>query len=374
MQKINLTPDKFGFYKVGDKSTYSKLEAIEWSKKDNKNFEWVFNDNVYSSIDWKIEPQKDLWSMYKERAIQIRNNYDYVVLWYSGGSDSHNMLLAWIEAGCKIDEIATTWNYEATGDKQNHYNAEITNVVLPDIQVLKDKGVKFKFRIVDISNISLNLFEDWKRDFEYNVNFHMSINNPAKHLFRDKIKDYKNLIESGKKVCFVWGKEKPNVYFDNKYYFVFCDNIDNCVGPYVQKNYYRGWYDELFYWSPDYPELAIKAAHVIKNYCELSNERDNFSTHVKYKRNGYSKKFNMYLCDNIVKTLLYPKWSNDIFCNGKAGSFIYSKRDLWFLTSNLDNFIRYKNIVDYYLDKTDFDRKEKKRNLTPQNSRRYWLE
>ena len=38
MQKINLTPDKFGFYKVGDKSTYSKLEAIEWSKKDNKNF------------------------------------------------------------------------------------------------------------------------------------------------------------------------------------------------------------------------------------------------------------------------------------------------------------------------------------------------
>ena len=80
MQKINLTPDKFGFYKVGDKSTYSKLEAIEWSKKDNKNFEWVFNDNVYSSIDWKIEPQKDLWSMYKERAIQIRNSYDYVVL------------------------------------------------------------------------------------------------------------------------------------------------------------------------------------------------------------------------------------------------------------------------------------------------------
>ena len=166
MQKINLTPDKFGFYKVGDKSTYSKLEAIEWSKKDNKNFEWVFNDNVYSSIDWKIEPQKDLWSMYKERAIQIRNNYDYVVLWYSGGSDSHNMLLAWIEAGCKIDEIATTWNYEATGDKQNHYNAEITNVVLPDIQALKDKGVEFKFRIVDISNISLNLFEDWKQDFE----------------------------------------------------------------------------------------------------------------------------------------------------------------------------------------------------------------
>ena len=82
----------------------------------------------------------------------------------------------------------------------------------------------------------------------------------------------------------------------------------------------------------------------------------------------------MYLYDNTVKTLLYPKWSNDIFCNGKAGSFIYSERDLWFLTSNLDNFIRYKNIVNYYLDKTDFDRKEKKRNLTPQKSKRYWLE
>lgn len=374
MQKINLTPDKFGFYKVGNKTTYSKLEAIEWSKEHTRSLEWNFNDDVFGSIDWKIEPQKDLWTMYKERAIQIRNSYDYVVLWYSGGSDSHNMLLAWLDAGCKIDEIATTWNYEATGDKQNHYNAEITNVVLPDIQALKDKNIEFKFRIIDISSISLSLFEDWKQDFEYNVNFHMSINNPAKHLFRDKIKDYKDLIESGKKVCFVWGKEKPNIGFDDKYYFLFYDNIDNCVGPYVQKNYYKGWYDELFYWTPDYPELAVKAAHVIKNFCEISDERDHFSPHARYQRNGYSKKFNMYLCDNTVKTLLYPKWSNDIFCNGKAFSFIYSERDLWFLTSNLDLYKKYRNIVEYYLTKADHDMNEKKRNLKPQHSKKYWLE
>lgn len=371
MLKISLTPDKFGYYQADDKTTYSKLEALEWSK----DVKWVFNDSVFDSINWKKNPNEDLWFMYKERARQIRDSYDYVVLWYSGGSDSHNMLLAWIEAGLKIDEIATTWNYESSGDKQNHYNAEITNVVLPDIEHLKNSGIEFNFRLIDISKTSIDLFNDWKQDFEYNVNFHMSPNNPAKHLFRDKIKDYKDLIDAGKKLCFVWGKEKPNLKYENdKHYFFFADNIDNCVGPYVQKNYYKGWYDEYFYWTPDYPQLSVKAAHVIKDFCDLSEDKDCFTESHACERNGYSKRFNMYLKDEVVKTLLYPKWSNDIFCNGKASSFIYSMRDDWFWTSNLESKDRFRNIVDFYLSKTDHDWSKKKRSISPMHSKKYWLE
>ena len=158
MLSVSFTPDKFGYYTVGDRSTYSKLEAIEWSRINNTNTEWNFNRSVFDFIDWTKEPETDLWEMYKARARQIRESYDYVVLWYSGGSDSHNLLLAWIDAGLKIDEIATTWNYNSTGDAQNHYNAEITNVVLPDIKKLKDSGLEFKFRLVDISQFCIDLF------------------------------------------------------------------------------------------------------------------------------------------------------------------------------------------------------------------------
>jgi len=380
MMKTSFTADKFGFYTVGDRTTYSKMEALEWASTTSLEAEWNFNHSAFSALDWKHEPETDLWTLYKMRAKQIRENYDYVVLWYSGGSDSHNLLLAWIDAGLKIDEIATTWNYEATSDAQNHYNAEITNVVFPDVQKLKDSGIEFKFRLVDISQYCIDLFETWHSDFEYNVNFHVSPNNPAKHLFRDKISDYKNMIEAGKKVCFVWGKEKPFMVYENgKHAFRFCDNIDNCVGPYVQKKYHQGWYDELFYWSPDFPLIPIKQAHVVKNFITHSTDAGAFADSVRgsYKSNGYSPLFDKFLKDEPVKTLLYPKWSNDIFCNGKAHSFVYSARDKWLLTSNVLAGLRYRSIVNSIYGRLDPLRREEdgfKKNMMPFYSPLYYLE
>ena len=58
----------------------------------------------------------------------------------------------------------------------------------------------------------------------------------------------------------------PKQYF---YFCHFCDSIDDVVGVYSQKNYKQGWFDELFYWSPDFPLIPIKQSHVIKNFLEL---------------------------------------------------------------------------------------------------------
>lgn len=374
---ITFSPDKFGFYRVGERTTYSKFEAFEWSNATKLPVEWDFNNNVFGKIDWKKEPETDLWEMYKQRARQIREAYDYVVLWYSGGSDSHNLLLAWIDAGLKIDEIATTWNYESTGDYQNHYNAEITNVVLPDIKKLQDSGLEFKFRIIDISQHCLNLFDRWNLDFEYNVNFHFSVNNPARNLFRESVEDYKNIIASGKKLCFVWGKEKPSlINVNGKHYFRFTDNIDNCVGPHVQRNYYRGWYDELFYWTPDFPEIPVKQAHVLNNFIKFCDDSRLFEPLVSggYQPNGVSNRFNMHLKDPYVKSILYPKWSNDIFCNGKTASFTYSARDKWFLMGNLETKKRYIDITNVYFAKVDPTNATSRRNITPLYSPNYWIE
>jgi len=369
---ITFSPDKFGFYCVGDKTTYSKYEVIEWSKSLNIPFYWNFNREVYGAIDWKTEPDKPLWEMYKERARQIRDAYDYVVLWYSGGSDSHNMICAWIEAGCKIDEIATTWNYEATGDYQNHYNAEITNVVLPDIKKLQEK-FDFKFRIVDISQFCIDIFDRWKTEFEYNVNCHMSPNNPARNLFREKIDDYKNIIDQGKKLCFVWGKEKPMMRYSPKakdMYVEFYDNIDNCVGPYVQRNYHKGWYDELFYWTPDYPLIPVKQAHTISKFIKLCDDRSLFTN--KKNFNGYSIKFDAFLRNEPLKTIIYPKWSNDIFCNGKTSSFTYSIRDSWLLKGNHDYRDKFFDITHSVYNAIDPYNNTREK-LWPMASRKYLI-
>ena len=374
-QTITLSPDKFGYYKVGDFKTYSKIEAIEISKKLKIPSQWYFNENVFSKINCLEEPSVDLWELYKQRARQIRENYDYVVLWYSGGSDSHNMLNAWIEADCKIDEIATIWNYEADDNRQSHFNAEITNVVLPDIEFLQKQGLEFKFRLVDISEFCLKLFADFSLNFEYFFNRFPSPNNPARGLFRKYIDDYKNIISQGKKLCFVWGVEKISLYQNSKGKFIqFNDCLDNCVSPYVQSKFNEGWYDELFYWSPDSPLIPIKQAHIINNFMktvkDVSYYQDKPTTY------GFNEQLNQFIKVETIKTLLYPKWSNKIFCNGKAASFVFSERDRWFLQSNLTEQTKYFSIMNSVYKKlgTEWISTQNYRNIVPHQTCEYYID
>jgi hypothetical protein len=369
---ITLNPNKFGYYSVGNKNTFKKLEAIEYSNIQSIPFKWHFNDDIFSALDWTKDPDIDLWDLYKQRAKQIRGAYDYVVLFYSGGSDSHNILNAWLDADCKIDEIATIWNYETTGEYQNHQNAEITNVVLPDIKRLREKGIEFKFRLIELPEFALKLFERWSTNFEYYINYHASINNPAKHLFRDYIKDYKDLIDRGKKVVFVWGTDKPIIHTtDDKQHFNFIDCIDNCVGPYCQDNFHKGWYDELFYWTPDCPLIPIKQSHIIKNFISICNDKKFYQSDVAH--NGYNSKIGMYVNYETVKSLIYPKWSSKIFTNGKAHSFIFSERDDWFFRTKDTEVKKYTQIVKSFFNKVENIDINKTRQLLPTYSKGYFL-
>jgi hypothetical protein len=361
--------DKFGYYKTKNKTTYSKYEAFE-----NENPEWIFNDDIFSSIDWTKEPEISLWEMYKDRVKQIRDQYDYCVLWYSGGSDSHNILSAWLETGCKIDEIATTWNYDTTGEKQNHQNAEIVNVVLPDITSLRKKGYDFNFRLINIPDYGIKAFDKLKNNLEYYFNYNLQLSSLGKQFLRDEIEDYKNIINSGKKLCFIWGKEKPYIFYEEgKYCFRFADSIDDCVGPYTQQRYNQGWYDELFYWSPDYPLLPIKMAHVIKNFLKISENVSLFNKtpFINYSI-GYSSKLDMYLKQEVQKKLLYPKWSNKIFTNGKSPTRILGLRDDWFINKQSKELLKIKDIIINF---NNISYKKMDRTcLYPMYSKRYWLE
>lgn len=374
--KVSYDPDKFGYYTVGDRRTYSKFEAYEWARGSGHQVSWNFNNEVFSQLNWKREPPVSLWSLYKLRAWQIRNSYDYVVHWYSGGSDSHNMLMAWLDAGCKLDEIATSWNYAATGDRQSFYNAEISNVVLPHVKQLQDQGHEFKFRLFDISQQSLDVFDHYGLDFEYQINSHFSPNGPSRMIMRDKIKDYKDMIAAGKRVCFVWGKDKPQLYLeDGRTCCRFVDRLDDSVGTMAQRNYHNGWYDELFYWTPDLPLLPLKAAHVVNNFLNTCMDPSFYEPRnaATAQTNGINKRLMMHLKDETLKTLLYPKWSNDTFCNGKSINLTFSLRDQWIWDSNLEHKTRFEEIAKSYFGTVDFvDPVNQK--ITPFFSPKYFLE
>jgi hypothetical protein len=353
--------DKFGYYFASGIKTYSKLEARQLG-----GVTFHFNDEVFSAIDTKREPNLSLWQLYMDRARQIREAYDYVVIMYSGGSDSNNVLDAFISAQCRIDEICSTWDYETTGLAQSFHNAEVFNVVLPRIKQLKEEGIDFRFRTVDITPLVIQAFTKLGTNFEYFTNYHMSPNNVAKFFLREHIKEWADMIAAGKKLALVWGCEKPIFHVNNQWAFSFADRLDNCVGPYTNK---PGWYDEAFYWTPDKPEIVIKQAHVVRNFCNTVHEPWFYQN--GHSECGYNKTLNKYLTYAGLKHVIYPTWQHSTFCNGKATSMIYSQRDNFFFNGNV-HVERYHQIVDsYYNQIGDTTIKDKRFSLWPIYSRKY---
>lgn len=62
-------------------------------------------DPRWKDVDFSIKPDEDYFELCRQRAIHIRNEYEYVRLFLSGGLDSYTVLKSFIDANVHIDEI-----------------------------------------------------------------------------------------------------------------------------------------------------------------------------------------------------------------------------------------------------------------------------
>jgi len=335
---INVIPpssrqDKFGFYQVGDLKFYSKLEALQVHKQLNKPVTWNFNELTYSGYNWEVEPVESLSELYKQRAQQLRDKYDYLVLWFSGGADSNNVLDVFINNDIKIDEVVSYVNYDATGDKNNWLNAEIYNIAVPKVEALKEKQPWLKHRLIDLSQLTVDAFTNKEAKFNwiYHANGYFNPNTIARHNIKLKVPEWTQMFDTGKKVGFIYGMDKPKVTgIKGKYYFKFLDMIDNAVTAETQMANNAWEFDELFYWSPDLPELVIKQAHIVKNFLKLQETHKLKETRLQYTHSQETIDKKLYeLPTGMLHTLIYPTWKPIPF-QGKAPNIFFSPRDTWF--------------------------------------------
>ena len=83
------TNEKLGYYQVGAQKYYSKPLALIEGTKQNIHPEWRFNHSILGNYNWQIEPTADLRELYRQRAQQLRDKYDYLKLEFEMSLEIH---------------------------------------------------------------------------------------------------------------------------------------------------------------------------------------------------------------------------------------------------------------------------------------------
>ena len=325
--------DKLGVYRVGDLKFHSKLQAIEMHTKTGIHPHWDFNESVFDCYDWTQEPTESLAELYRQRAEQLRNQYDFIVLVYSSGADSQNVLNSFVDNDIKLDEVVSMVNYEGSDQKHSRFNKEIFEQAVPTIKQLQDRCPWIKHRIVDLCQGQIDYFNSSPARFDwiYSVNLFWTSNNAGMISLGTRFKKWRDLINQGKKLCLLWGFDKPRVLHENnRFCFRFIDIIDN--GPGVTGLSGQHTYsDEAFYWTPDLPKIVIKQAHVIRRYL---NTHTFTSPYISTKKTDLAYKTvddkKYWLDMNGLHQLIYPNYTNQLVTTSKGIKMVYGDRDIWF--------------------------------------------
>ena len=351
---------KYGYFDVNGSKTFSKYEAWQIAQQQGiptDDIKFIFSDDKLSQVDWTVEPTASLQELYAQRAQQIRDKYDYVVLMYSGGIDSHVILNTFLKNNIKLDEIVTIGNREYQPENAK-INQEVFGKAIPYIDLLNLDKLGTKFNYVDIGQLIIDQFSD-----QYHFdNFMYYYNGPLSpwylafrsQLFKLMNKGHVAEAESGKKVCYIWGYDKPNIFeVDGNWCFKYTDSVsDFSVRPYNNKERLGGvlsnFYDEPFFVTPDLPELTIKQCHLlVKMLKTITTPNDPRLSPVEDIANtgpfiehpiGRGTISGRWLKKKELERIVYPDEDVDLFGDDKVrGSVMFTARDRWFFQSTFEN-------------------------------------
>lgn len=225
-----------------------KFLAIQAAGKNVNSITFNAFSNVFHNYDWSIEPSTPFSKLCDLRAQQLRDQYSYIKLYFSGGADSTTMLNAFLRTNTFIDEIVI-WRLSLVNDFNCFSNSEANDFAIPYIKSLNLP--KTKIKILDIGH------EYYSKLLEGDKFIYTKNNIDLRETFIPKIR--------GKNFCHLLGDFEPCIiYEDGKWYEQVFDS-NNLV-----EYKYRSM--EGFFTSEHLPELHAKQCHLVKNYLKNINK------------------------------------------------------------------------------------------------------
>jgi hypothetical protein len=283
-----------GYWQVAGQYYRNKVVAILAAQHRNLgpgDISFHYNDPWWDRARWDIEPEQSLQELYVQRARQLREKYKTIIIRYSGGSDSTNIIRTFVDNGIKIDVVAlNTWLQPDTHFELSTQNIEKTLVALPFLDKLKVQGVKFQLVINDyyptiesLGNDSAWIFDiDAPRFNLMDICAHRALTTKEFDQWDDE------------STAVVVGIDKPKVCVkDGKIWFWSQGDLWQSL-----INKANRMTPEPFYWTADMPEIPIKQSHVVKKF---------FKSHPELLSTGDGKIFGAIGKQHLIP-LIYPTY------------------------------------------------------------------
>lgn len=305
----------YGYYKVGEEKFKSKLFAAIKSTETNQPMTWHYHDDLFAAV--KPTGNISLKELYKQRAQQLRDKYDYLILYYSGGSDSWTVLNTFLENNIKIDHLVVRWPMSALNKGiyvPNNVNRSATNTlsewdftIKRDLEYITKNYPNIKIEVVDwLENVSTDIFNDSILERTLGYATMSALLRVNKGTSPTEIK----LVEQGKKVGTIYGIDKPYlISHNNKVYFYFHDGAICICQPRPENPYGT----EYFYWTPDMPQLVVEQAYQIYLYYTRNPNFSNVIHSSKYRQWDNQTLQTYELSVDVSKSIIYPDWDNSKF-------------------------------------------------------------
>jgi hypothetical protein len=321
---------KLGYYTVNGKIYFSKVQALIESTNTGDFPIWNFNNEAFGAVRWDQDPDTNLRELYRIRAQQLRDKYDYIRVEFSGGSDSSQAVYNFLLNGIHLDEIV--FKYPTAGEKDvsaDPFNTKPENTLSewefaakPMLHWVKTNFPNVKITMHDYSTEMLENKHDETWVFRSKDYFQPG------HCFKHNAlstKEQRIFADQGRNTCVLYGIDKPKLCIrDKKWYLYFMDVQANCAVTITED--YDNITSEYFFWTPDMPELIQKQASIIKNWFSLPQNK-----HLQYLVRWPNYSFaHRTAYEQMIKPLIYPDFDPATFQTSKPTNSFYNEMDHWF--------------------------------------------
>jgi len=232
------------------KKYIGKIDVLR-SNEDIDDLTFVLHNGFWLKQKW-VEPTETFNELLKQRCEQIRETYDYVILYYSGGSDSDTMLRSFINNNIHVDEIVI-----------NRISFNKFDAPLKDIELAVHKLRGYAKDIPNTRMTVNNITEDILYNFSKKQNwidtaYNGTIGNLRR--FNTHLLAELDIPMLGKgNVGHILGDMKPVIEQRSDGYYVKLSGFG------------LAQWSDWFYTSPNLPKLHMKQCYMVKNYFKENN-------------------------------------------------------------------------------------------------------